>query len=149
MLYAPGFGTAAPTQQIDRWGAMAGLRRTDLDLFVRAFLMKLLPSGADEETFRSFVRIFRIAATPDMQDRLETVRWDRQSVLSEIRTPTLVVHRRDDQATPFAVGEQCAQQIPGARLVPLEGDAHFPWLGDWQSVVTPTLEFLLEEFPNT
>ena len=70
------------------------------------------PSGADEETVRSHVRIFKNAATPDMQDHLETVRFDRQSVLSEIRTPTLVLHRRDDLATLFAVGEQCAQQIP-------------------------------------
>jgi pimeloyl-ACP methyl ester carboxylesterase len=150
VLYAPGFGAAdaaLSTQQIDRFGVMAGLRRADLDLFVRAFLMKLVPSGADEETFRSWVRIFRMAATPDMQDRLETVRWDRQSVLSEIRTPTLVLHRRDDQATPFAIGEHCAQQIPGARFVPLDGDAHVQWLGDCLSVVTPTLEFLLEDSP--
>ena len=28
-------------------------------------------------------------------------------------------------------------------LVPLEGDAHFEWVGDWQSVVTPLLEFIL------
>jgi pimeloyl-ACP methyl ester carboxylesterase len=53
VLYAPGFGAsdaAAPAQQIDRFGAMAALRRADLDLFVRASLMRLVPSGADEET---------------------------------------------------------------------------------------------------
>ena len=32
--------------------------------------------------------------------------------------------------------------ITGARFVPLEGDAHFPWAGDWQSVVEPMLNFL-------
>jgi hypothetical protein len=36
-----------------------------------------------------------------------------------------------------------AQHIPGARFVPLQGNIHFPWQGDWRSVVTPVLEFLL------
>jgi hypothetical protein len=26
--------------------------------------------------------------------------------------------------------------------VPLDGDAHFPWAGDWQAVVAPVLDFL-------
>jgi pimeloyl-ACP methyl ester carboxylesterase/transcriptional regulator with XRE-family HTH domain len=148
VLYGSGFGagnTTAPSQPMDRWSAMAALRRADLDLFVKASLMRLIPSGADEETFRSFVRIFRIAATPDMQECLETVRFDPQPVVSEIRAPTLVLHRRDDRASAFAAGERCAQQIKGARFIPLDGDIHFPWLGDWKAVVAPTLEFLLAD----
>ena len=105
--------------------------------------MTVFPSGADEDNFRSFVRIFRIGATPEMQERLESIRFDWQPVLAEIQTQTLVLHRRDDHVAAFHNGEHCAQQIPGARFIPLEGDIHFPWLGDWQSVLTPVLEFLL------
>jgi hypothetical protein len=54
-----------------------------------------------------------------------------------------LLHRRDDQLAPFSSGEFFAQHIPGARFIPLQGNIHFPWLGDWRSVVTPVLEFLL------
>jgi pimeloyl-ACP methyl ester carboxylesterase len=147
VLYGPGSGVpdvAPPGSQVyERRAAMAALRRADLDLFARAVLMSAFPSGADEANFRSFVRIFRIAATPEMQEHLESVRFELQLVLAEIQAPTLVLHRRDDQLAAFRIGEHCAQQIPGARFIPLEGDIHFPWLGDWQSVITPVLEFLL------
>jgi pimeloyl-ACP methyl ester carboxylesterase/DNA-binding XRE family transcriptional regulator len=133
---------APDAQALERRAAMAALRRADLELFVRAMLMMVFPSGADEDNFRSFVRIFRIAATPDMQEGLESVRFDWPA-LAEIQTQTLVLHRRDDQCAAFHNGEHCAQQIRGARFIPLEGDIHFPWLGDWQSVLTPVLEFLL------
>jgi pimeloyl-ACP methyl ester carboxylesterase/transcriptional regulator with XRE-family HTH domain len=123
--------------------AMAALRRADLESFVRAVAVNFFPSGVDGETFRSFVQMFRIAATPEMQEQLETVRFDLEVSLPKITVPTLVLHRRGDQATTFARGQALARRIPGARFVPLEGDAHFPWVGDWQSVVDPMLNFLL------
>jgi pimeloyl-ACP methyl ester carboxylesterase len=105
--------------------------------------VNFFPSGVDGETFRSFVQMFRIAATPEMQEQLETVRFDLEVSLPKITVPTLVLHRRGDQATTFARGQALARRIPGARFVPLEGDAHFPWVGDWQSVVDPMVNFLL------
>jgi len=133
----------------DRRAAMAALRRADLELFVRAVAMQVFPSGVAEETFRNFVHVFRIAATPEMQEGLETVSFDLDPVLPTITTPTLVLHRRGDQAAPFADGQDLARRIPGARFVPLEGDAHFEWVGDCQSVVTPMLEFILGESSHT
>jgi pimeloyl-ACP methyl ester carboxylesterase len=105
--------------------------------------VNFFPSGVDGETFRSFVQMFRIAATPEMQEQLETVSFDLGDSLRKITAPTLVLHRRGDQAVTFAQGQGLARRIPGARFVPLEGDAHFPWVGDWQSVVDPMLNFLL------
>ena len=122
---------------------MAALRRADLESFVRAVAVNFFPSGVDGETFRSFVQMFRIAATPEMQEQLETVSFDLEASLPKITVPTLVLQRRGDQATTFARGQDLARRIPGARFVPLEGDAHFPWVGDWQSVVEPMLNFLL------
>ena len=127
-----------------RRAAMAALRRADLESFVRAVAANFFPSGVDEETFRSFVQMFRIAATPEMQEQLETVSFDLvEASLPRITVPTLVLHRRGDQATTFACGQELVRRIPGARFAPLEGDAHFPWVGDWQSVVDPMLNFLL------
>ena len=47
-----------------------------------------------------------------------------------MRAPTVVVHRRDDRAIPYRLGRELAAAIPGATLVPLDGSAHFPWVGD-------------------
>jgi DNA-binding CsgD family transcriptional regulator len=66
-------------------------------------------------------------------------------VIAEIQAPTLVLHRRGDQAAPFESGRETASRIAGARFVPLDGDAHFPWVGDWRSVAEPMVEFLCEE----
>ena len=47
-------------------------------------------------------------------------------VASKIRVPTLIFHAKDDQITPFQASVDLAAEIPGARLIPLEGDCH--WL---------------------
>ncbi len=124
--------------------ALAALRRVDLDLYVRTIAMQMFPSGTDEETFRAFVRIHRMAATVQMQEGLDTVRFDLEPLLDKVITPTMVLHRRGDQACPFGIGENVARRIAGARFVPLEGDSHFPWVGDWQSMAGAILDFLLD-----
>jgi DNA-binding NarL/FixJ family response regulator len=48
----------------------------------------------------------------------------------------------------FENGKELASEIPGARFQPLEGDAHLPWAGDWQSVAARALEFLLDKPPT-
>ena len=60
---------------------------------------------------------------------------DVRGLLGDVRTPTLVIHRRGDRAIPFELGRDLAARIPGARLVALEGDIHVPWLGDRDSVL--------------
>jgi pimeloyl-ACP methyl ester carboxylesterase/transcriptional regulator with XRE-family HTH domain len=111
VLYGPGdngFGVGepvpAPSIAADRQAAMAALRRADLESFVRAVAVNFFPSGVDGETFRSFVQMFRIAATPEMQEQLETVSFDLEDSLRKITAPTLVLHRRGDQAVTFARG---------------------------------------------
>jgi pimeloyl-ACP methyl ester carboxylesterase/DNA-binding CsgD family transcriptional regulator len=61
-------------------------------------------------------------------------RNDVRSELCRVRAPTVVVHRRDDRAIPYRLGRELAAAIPSATLVPLAGNAHFPWAGDSDSV---------------
>lgn len=68
--------------------------------------------------------------------------FDSTPHLGDVLAPTLVLHRRDDRAIPFALGKDVASRIRGARFVALEGDDHFPWRGDADGVVRATLEFL-------
>jgi pimeloyl-ACP methyl ester carboxylesterase len=61
--------------------------------------------------------------------------------LAEVRTPTLVVHARDDGINPFRFGEYTAQHVPGARFVALESGGHL-LLGHWAEVRSTTNAFL-------
>ncbi len=48
----------------------------------------------------------------------------RAEALSAIRTPTLVLHGRDDPLLPYACGVDTARRIAGARLAGIEGMGH-------------------------
>jgi hypothetical protein len=56
--------------------------------------------------------------------------------------PTLVAHYRDNRAIPFEAGRELAAGIPGARFVPLEGDAHAFYFGDTRPLLRAVAEFL-------
>jgi pimeloyl-ACP methyl ester carboxylesterase len=61
--------------------------------------------------------------------------------VSEITAPTLVLHGTEDPLFPYEHGEALAREIPGARLVPLEGAGHeFPPPPLWNQVVAEILE---------
>lgn len=73
---------------------------------------------------------------------------DVRADLERVGVPTLVVHRRDDRAIPSSLGRELAAAIPGARFVPLDGSAHFPWTGDALSVAR-TLRLVLAPEPSS
>jgi class 3 adenylate cyclase len=56
--------------------------------------------------------------------------------------PTLILHRKDDQAVPVEQGRQLAMGIPNARFKVLNGNIHLPWLGESGQVIEQILEFL-------
>jgi pimeloyl-ACP methyl ester carboxylesterase len=70
-----------------------------------------------------------------------TYSMDVAERLDAIRTPTLVLHRREDRAVPFAAGRELAARIPGAHFVPLEGRGHPPWESN-PDVATEVTRFL-------
>lgn len=56
--------------------------------------------------------------------RLVSDHMDVVGLLPRVRTPTLVLHCRDDAVQPFEEGRFLAASIPGARFVGLEGRNH-------------------------
>jgi pimeloyl-ACP methyl ester carboxylesterase len=67
----------------------------------------------------------------------EPARWQ----LGEIRAPTLVLHGTEDPLFPYGHGEALAQEIPGARLLRLEGAGHeTPPPATWDEVVPAILD---------
>ena len=100
--------------------------------------------GADADARDRFARLQRAAAAPEVAAAmLEAVyRADMREVLSRVRAPALVIHRRNDRAMPFAQGREVASLLPDAQFVAAEGDAHPPWLGDSDAILAAVRAFL-------
>jgi pimeloyl-ACP methyl ester carboxylesterase len=60
--------------------------------------------------------------------------------LSSIAVPTLVIHGTADPMFPLEHGQALADEIPGARLLTLEGAGHGVDRADWATIVRAVLE---------
>lgn len=103
-------------------------------------------SSAERDQFAAFQR--QSASSEQAHDALAaTYRLDVRDALSRIKVPTAVLHRRDDRAVSFALGVDVAKRVPHASFVALEGEDHFPWLGDAGGVADATLRGLGHHVP--
>ena len=59
--------------------------------------------------------------------------------ISSIAAPTLVIHGTADPMFPLAHGEALATEIPGARLLTLEGAGHGVDRADWEPIARAIL----------
>jgi DNA-binding SARP family transcriptional activator/pimeloyl-ACP methyl ester carboxylesterase len=84
-----------------------------------------------------FARVLRLGSSPGViRAALEVIKdFDVRDILPTIRTPTLIIHRLEDQAWRIAAGRYLAEHIPGARYVELPGDDDWWWLGDTDSII--------------
>ncbi len=107
-------------------------------------LSDMFLGSAEPAEHERFAQIQREAATAETAAALLSFvyRLDVRAHLPLVRSPALVVHRRDDRAVPFRLGREVAAAIPGATFIPLPGSAHFPWHGDVDSVVRACREAL-------
>jgi pimeloyl-ACP methyl ester carboxylesterase len=60
--------------------------------------------------------------------------------ISTIAVPTLVIHGTADPMFPLAHGQALAEEIPGARLLTLEGAGHGVDRADWKTIARAILE---------
>ncbi len=99
---------------------------------------------ADEDFTRRIATYQRRSASPGAAVALlkMNTRLDITHVLPAIHVPTLVMHRTGDLDVNVEEGRWLAARIPGAKFVELEGDDHAPWVGDQDSVLDETEEFL-------
>ncbi len=70
------------------------------------------------------------------------VQLDVRPILSSIRVPTLVLHRRDNAVLSIDNGRYLAEHIEGARFVELPGADFALAIGDVEAVVDEVEEFL-------
>jgi pimeloyl-ACP methyl ester carboxylesterase len=89
------------------------------------FASTFLPEGSADQ-YRWFNTLQKVSASPDVAARhlVASAEMDVSALLPKVKVPTLVLHCRDDCVAPFELGEELAASIPGARLVPLDGENH-------------------------
>lgn len=116
--------------------SLPALVRASWGLGSHALAALFVPGRATTLILDDLARFQREAASREMAARLLEAMFtiDLTQELPRVRAPTLVIHRRHDRAIASGLGIELASGIPNARLALLEGDIHFPWLGDWRSI---------------
>jgi DNA-binding SARP family transcriptional activator/pimeloyl-ACP methyl ester carboxylesterase len=112
-------------QLIAQWGGPAGI-----EVFA--------PSLAGDPQARAWwAGLLRAASSPGgISAVLEAFRdADVRDLLPQVVVPTLVLHRRNDQAVRIAAGRDVASRIRGAEFVELDGNDHWFFAGDQQPVL--------------
>jgi pimeloyl-ACP methyl ester carboxylesterase/DNA-binding CsgD family transcriptional regulator len=77
------------------------------------------------------------------------LRSDVRSYLTQVRAPTLVVHRRADRWFSADHGRLLASAIVGARYVELPGADHAPYIGATDELLSAIRWFVADNFPST
>ncbi|MCJ9705126.1 MULTISPECIES: alpha/beta fold hydrolase [unclassified Bradyrhizobium] len=93
--------------------------------------------AGDPQTRAWWAGLLRAASSPGgISAVLEAFRdADVRHLLPEITMPTLVLHRRGDQAVRIAAGRDVASRISGAEFVELDGNDHWFFAGDQRPVL--------------
>ena len=122
---------------------MVSIVENEWGLGARVLADVFLPNATAGER-KEFARFQRRSASRETASRALRAVYEMDSAvyLVRVRVPTLVLHRHDDRAIPFALGREVADTVPGATFVALDGDDHFPWLGDSLAVVDAIDRFL-------
>jgi|EndMetStandDraft_8_1072994.scaffolds.fasta_scaffold19808_2 DNA-binding SARP family transcriptional activator/pimeloyl-ACP methyl ester carboxylesterase len=109
---------ALSTLALEGWGQ-------ENPVFRQVFTSLFIPD-ADAEQMQWFNDLQRITSSPKNASRLANIfgEIDVRHLLTEVRTPTLVLHSREDARVRFLEGQELAAKIANARFVPLDGRNH-------------------------
>jgi pimeloyl-ACP methyl ester carboxylesterase len=96
------------------------------------------------QSARRLATMLRACATPSAVRAFAGLarQLDVTPLLAEVRSPTLVLHRRRLTWIPSERAIELAARIPGALLVLLDGDSMAPWAGDAAAAARAIDEFL-------
>jgi pimeloyl-ACP methyl ester carboxylesterase/DNA-binding CsgD family transcriptional regulator len=104
---------------------LSNLWGSDNPAFRQVFTSRFIPGGTDEQ-LRWFNELCLKTTSPALAATLLRARaeTDITSLLSQVRTPTLVLHGREDAVVPLAEGRLLATEIAGAQFAELESRNH-------------------------
>lgn len=97
----------------------------DNPAFRQVFTSRFIP-GATSQQMDWFNELCKRTSSPEIAGDLLRARGDIdvRDLVSKVRTPTLVIHAREDAVVPVAAGRQLAALIPGAEFVELDSKNH-------------------------
>ena len=147
--YAQGRNKRGTTLDAEQGRALLTLMQSgwgrEQSAFMQAFSSIYLPNGTPEQ-IRWFMDLQRRTTSPEnaVRIRLACDEIDVSHLLTQVKTPTLVMHSQHDNVVPLDQGRLIASSIPGARFVSLESDNHVPLNGEpaWDRMVREMLNFL-------
>ena len=113
--------------------------------FRQFFTTQFIPGGTPEQ-HAWFNELERVSTSPANAAAFmrEFNRIDVQSLLPQVRCPTLVLHSQHDVRVPFEEGRLLANHIPGATLVPIDSRNHLLLEGEpgWDRALAEIEAFL-------
>jgi class 3 adenylate cyclase/pimeloyl-ACP methyl ester carboxylesterase len=127
--------------------ALIDLIRADWTLGART-MVQVVARGIDSRMIDDGAKFLQVAASGEVAAAILEEGYfkiDVRDVVPQVRVPSLVLHRRDDPAVPFAAGRELAALLPDAHFLPLPGDASNPWIGDPGPILKAVDEFLADE----
>ena len=150
--YAAGWARRSLPDEVQRREAMVTLTQvgwgSDNPAYRQLFTSLYVP-GATPHQQRWFNDLQRMSASPENAVRIQRAlsMLDVRDLLHRVEIPTLVIHARGDEVIPFSCAEELASQIPGARLVAIEGQNHILLQDEpaWPQFVAAMREFLAAE----
>lgn len=131
---------ALTSEQYDLW-----LQRISENWGEALNIQEYAPSRAHDAQLQEWwADMMRSASSPGgIKAVVEVMREiDVRDILPAIRTPTLVLHRKGDRAVRIQAGRYLAGQIPGVKYVELEGQDHWFFIGDSQSILNEMRTFI-------
>ena len=146
--YARGWSQRGDPEAIRTYQAIVDLCRfgwgKENPAFRQVFTSRFIP-GATDEQMNWFNELCRKTTSPKIAAELLEARSKIHvvEVLDKIRTPTLVIHGRNDQVVPLAEGRLIASAIPGAEFIELDSGNHILLENEpaWERFRSAALEF--------
>jgi pimeloyl-ACP methyl ester carboxylesterase/DNA-binding CsgD family transcriptional regulator len=112
--------------------------------FRDVFTSRFIPNGTEEQ-IEWFSELCRKTTSPEIAGELLEHRSliDATELLDRVKTPTLVLHARDDVVVPLAEGRLIASGIPSAQFVELDSKNHILLEHEpaWERFCTAVSEF--------
>ena len=127
--FAAGMKHVGTPQELEARRALASLLRLGWGLnnpaFCKTFTCRFIPEATPEHE-QWFDELQRVSTSPENAARLmeRDDDIDVRPLLSQVKTPTLVIHCDRDHAVPPEKGRLLAAGIPGARYVSLPSANH-------------------------
>jgi class 3 adenylate cyclase len=125
--------------------SFVALRDKDWEIYTEAIAYAFLGWSAGEPARRMAADIRESVTQEGLEAFMRAAgQFDVTALLSEVRSPTLVLHRRQFRFMDVGMARRLSAAIPEARLALLEGQSLAPFLGDVEAVLAAIDEFLGE-----